>query len=123
MQGLFTQTVALIAIAVLALPPGICCGMTGTAAQEAPAADACCHEDLNSPAEQRVPAQPTTNCCCTLKAAATSSTVQAPESMAAGFLGVESIMAPPAIEAARFAAPAVVFTGPPLRILQCVWRI
>ena len=123
MQGLLTQAVALIAIAALALPPGICCGMTGSAAQESPAASACCHEDSSSPAEQRAPAQQTTNCCCTLKAAATSSTVQTPESGTAGFSGVESIMVAPAIEPARIAAPVMVFTGPPLRILQCVWRI
>lgn len=124
MNALAPKLVALFAAVVLALPPGLCCGMSDVSAK-ASEPTSCCYQATHSSLVKHhpAPAQPKANCCCSLRAATPTSSVQAPDSATvSGIFYVPLLNSPVAADPAFSTVPVVTRTGPPLHALLCVWR-
>lgn len=123
MKAVVSKTVALIAALVLALPPGLCCGMGWVSAKSSPPKKSCCHQAAPASESQPAPARPQTECCCSIKATVPNSSVQTPDASVAGMFDLPLAAAAVAADRALSVVPVVTPTGPPLHVLHCVWRI
>lgn len=124
MTATLSKFAALVAAAVLALPPGMCCGMavaeSATGASAAEQAHSCCQAP--QPEQSNAPAQPVAECCCGAKAVTKADSAPTPDAGVTAGYSLPLVFAPPALEMPLAASPALFSSGPPLRILLCVWR-
>lgn len=119
--------VAVVANALLlVLPPGWCQAVAAHCDIEksVPAAT-CCHQiPLQDSESEQAPVSPGIKCCCSRDAVVDRETVQPPEDHGLSLLAVPSdsvtVSCPQAM--GDISTRANLHAGPPLRILQCVWR-
>lgn len=115
---------------LLALPPGLFCVDLGRKAKPVSQASCCSHSGENDKADAGSsdnpcgqPAQPTGKCCCSRETAVTAKVVSvrmddfafsSPASLASEIVSLSSHQAG--------VCDSIIATGPPLRVLHCVWR-
>lgn len=105
---------------LLALPAGICCADLSGRSESAPAAQTtCCRHPQSSQPHQ--PARPAAECCCDRDA-----TLPTASAVPAALQGISHQVADTAIVFKRalddLQDESLLQRGPPLRVLQCVWR-
>jgi hypothetical protein len=126
MNSLLLQFVALGTSLVLALPPGWCsfC-VRPSESKSVPAKATCCHRPASKhPADSsKAPARPSVQCCCLRDATLPEKPIQQDDSTGLTLPVVADHVALDLVSTtAGVAALAPISTGPPLHVLQCVWR-
>ena len=126
MRSYLLRVAVLASALLLALPPGWCQAVSAHCRVEkvVPAAT-CCHEaQQDSPESQNTPVPSSVQCCCSRDAAPIPESVQAPDDHGVSLFTVSddltAITCPQVV--GGYSALADLHAGPPLRILQCVWR-
>ncbi len=132
MRTVFFQVAMLASAATVALPPGWCRGLMGEcqAAQQRAAANCCQHDGAQNKAQhgagnsENAPASPGARCCCTRQALPQPEAVQPPDDLGVSHFALtgNSDAAACPRNVAGNSLGADLHAGPPLRILQCVWR-
>jgi hypothetical protein len=123
MNSLLLQLVALGTSLVLALPPGWCSlFMRDGQANCAPAKATCCHQPAPSNSS-KAPARPSVQCCCLRDATLPEKPIQRDDT---GGVVLPVVIDPVVLDLASSTAGVVALgplsAGPPLHVLQCVWR-
>jgi hypothetical protein len=125
MKSVLLQLLAVANSAVLALPPGWCGAfMRHDRVQPAPVQATCCHRAAQghpSKSEQ-VPSRPTVECCCQRDATVPEKPVHLPDAPPLALPLVADIPAMLVGQPHGETAGVFVSPGPPLHVLQCVWR-
>jgi hypothetical protein len=123
MNSLLLQFVALGTSLVLALPAGWCgLFVRNGQAKCMPAKATCCHGPASSE-PSKAPAQPSVQCCCQRDATLPEKPIQWDDAGRVVMPVVVDPLAPDlALLATNLTALAPISTGPPLHVLQCVWR-
>lgn len=125
MRPVLLQLVAAAGSLVLALPPGWCCPpVRHVRPESAPVPSTCCHGRVpDRPADPEPPQAPVkAECCCQQEATVPEQPVQPPEP---AVLAEPHMSGDPALVAGHVRADMVGVVappGPPLHVLQCVWR-
>jgi hypothetical protein len=122
----YVVRIAVLASALfLALPPGWCQAFAAHCrAEKAVPAATCCHQKAqNAPHSQHQPVSSGVQCCC-LRDAVPVQSVKAPNDQGVSSFTVSDDLA--AVTGHQvvggYSDQADLHAGPPLRILQCVWR-
>ena len=122
MHALMGYLPALIAAAVLALPPSFCC-FPGVEAAKAAPAKSCCQKTAGSSHQHSAPQCPQRACCCERHAVAPPDIVQPPHAATVAIIPAALMLSDLAAPRTVVATVAVLPTGPPLHVLHCVWVI
>ena len=123
MSKALPKIVALVTAVVLALPPGLCCGMDKVPPQVSSTKTSCCHRATAPAPDQRpLPVRPKASCCCSLKAATPTSSVRVPDAATVAASSVPLLNLPLAADLFFGSVPFEISTGPPLHALLCNWR-
>lgn len=122
MHAFLGQLPALIAAAVLALPPSFCCFPGGEATKATPP-KSCCQKSSGSSHQQPAPQCPQGGCCCERHAVAPPDIFQRPDAATFAIFPAASTFSEQTAPQAAVATTVILPTGPPLHVLNCVWLI
>ena len=125
MRAVLLQLVVAANSLVLALPPGWCGAfLRPDRAEPAPVQATCCHRTAQGhpSSPEQVPARPTVECCCQRDVTVPEKPPHLPEAPPLHLPPVADIAAPLVVQTYGEAAGVFVSPGPPLHVLQCVWR-
>lgn len=130
MRALLLNTIVLANALLVALPPGWCRGVCvdrqpAAATQPAPAKPTCCQRAQTCPAPEsdQAPARPAARCCCSYDATAPEKVTASTDHAWAALPLIAGVLCPElSSPVSHFEAQPPDPSGPPLRVLQCVWR-
>jgi len=124
MSALLFHLPALVAAVALVPPPGFCCYAGAAVAGQAPSAPqrSCCDKTAPAPDKSPAPHCPDGVCCCA-KDAVTPRDLHVPQFQPDVIAAVVVVPLLATIEQPVAQAAVVLPTGPPLRVLHCVWLI
>ncbi|MGE0609451.1 MAG: hypothetical protein AB7O62_20335 [Pirellulales bacterium] len=123
MNAAVLKSLVLANALLLAMPPGWCCRVPAIK-DAAVRKSSCCHQQTpERPAPSQMPGQPGLHCCCTRQATLPQAAV-APDHDGVNAVAVlaETALGPLQQTLPLSHALPAMAAGPPLRILNCVWR-
>ncbi|MEQ8787876.1 MAG: hypothetical protein RIC55_16340 [Pirellulaceae bacterium] len=123
MPALLMKLLIVAQVALLALPVGWCCaGGRATSMWEVSPTKGCCASQAAPQHERSRPSPPAARCCCQRNVLLPATIVKLPQGEVAS---LDRIFSPAAHLRAISLEGPISFscdTGPPLHVLQCVWR-
>ncbi|HEX3872338.1 MAG TPA: hypothetical protein VHV77_17960 [Pirellulales bacterium] len=125
MRYLALRSLTVFSALVLALPPGWCREVSTVCRSEKPVAKpTCCHRAQSKPIDSKSRSAPLEGRCCCVRDVVAPQKSQAPQADFNLALATIVVDAAPVVGshsiAETFSSPWP--SGPPLRVLQCVWR-